>query len=91
MEKPEPGKYKPCCSLAHEFVNKLSAIVGYCDLMEEHATEDSECQRRLQAIRNIARGMAESLSKHQCELDDLIQDEKKKPRTRISMLGTQSC
>jgi len=85
MEKPDLDKYKPCCNLAHEFVNKLSAIVGYCELMEDRATEDPECRARLEAIRKIAKEMAEALATHQCELHDLIRQDRKKPRTRILM------
>jgi hypothetical protein len=31
VDKPDLGKYQPSCLLAHELVNKLSVVVGYCE------------------------------------------------------------
>lgn len=68
-------QYHPGCLLAHGLVNKLSVIVGLCDLLEEKASEDSECLKRLNVIRNIAKSMAEELNVHQCHLDELTRAE----------------
>jgi nitrogen-specific signal transduction histidine kinase len=38
--RPYSQKYHPSCMLAHELVNKLSVVVGYCDLLKNHAPED---------------------------------------------------
>jgi hypothetical protein len=35
---PDAQKYHPSCLLAHELVNKLAVVVGYCDLFEEPCT-----------------------------------------------------
>jgi hypothetical protein len=84
----ESGTYRPSCNLAHELVNKLAAIVGYCDLVEDHAAEEPECHKHLEAIRKIATGMAEALAAHQCDLDDLIRQNRKKKRSTISLSGS---
>src|ERR1035441_3054375 len=44
-------KHQPACVLAHDVVNKLSAIVGFCDLLVENAEQrDTECVKRLMSI-----------------------------------------
>ena len=62
----------PVCMLAHEMINRLSVIVGNCDLMTEKAKADSECAKRLSAIRESARCMVTELNRHQCELQGLL-------------------
>ena len=79
MEKPKLGKYEPSCNLAHGLVNKLSAIVGHCDLLKDQAPEDSECQKRLAAIRSIAKNMADELHGHKCDLEVIAREAMKKP------------
>jgi hypothetical protein len=66
---PNSQKYYPSCLLAHELVNKLSVVVGYCDLLTNHALEDLELHKRLDAIREITLGMAKQLNDHQCQID----------------------
>jgi hypothetical protein len=68
VDKPELGKYQPSCNLAHGLVNKLSAIVGYCDLLKDDAPEDSVYRNRLDSIRIIAKSMAQELQQHECDL-----------------------
>lgn len=58
--------------LAHEMINRLSVIIGNCDVVSAKAQTDSECAKRLLAIRESARVMAEELNKHQCELNVLM-------------------
>ena len=62
----------PACILAHELINKLSTIIGNCDLVSEMAPVDSEGAKRLSVIRETARGMAVELNKRQCELNVLL-------------------
>jgi len=51
VDKPDLGKYQPSCLLAHELVNKLSVVVGYCDLLRDHVPDDSPGQVQLRKIR----------------------------------------
>lgn len=66
------GNYRPSCILAHELINKLTVIVGHCDLLKESAPEDSHCLERLKQIREVARSIAEDLNRHQCHLDTMM-------------------
>lgn len=68
MGQSSGGKYEPECPIAHDLVNKLSVIVGYCDLMMKTTPEDSPLLKQIQAVRSIARAMAGDLIKFQCEL-----------------------
>jgi hypothetical protein len=79
VDKPDLGKYQPSCNLTHGLVNKLSVIVGYCDLLKDDALEDSKCRKRLDAIRSIAKGMADELLGHQCDLEVILREARKKP------------
>jgi hypothetical protein len=71
MEKSD-GRPVPVCMLAHEMINRLSVIVGNCDLMGTKISADSECAKRLSAIRESACVMAAELNRHQCELQGLM-------------------
>jgi hypothetical protein len=62
----------PLCLLAHEMINRLSVIIGNCDLAESRIPADSECLKRLCAIRESARTMVVELNRHQCELQGLM-------------------
>jgi len=52
--------------LAHDLVNRMSVIVGYCDLSEEEPKDESK-----RSIRKIAQSAAEELQDHLCHLDAL--------------------
>lgn len=60
----------PGCLLAHDLVNKLSVIIGNCELLDKLVEPGSECSRRLGLIRNVAQGMAKELNEHQCKLSE---------------------
>lgn len=66
------GGYRPSCMLAHHLINRLSVIVGFCDLLAEEAPESPECLRRLRQMREIASSAAEELSRHECELEKIM-------------------
>ncbi len=58
--------------LAHQLINRMSMIVGFCDLLAEEAPESPECLRRLRQMRDIAASAAEELSRHECELETIM-------------------
>lgn len=66
------GCHEPSCLLSHVLVNKLSVIIGNCELLEEQAQAGSECAKRLGLIRDVAQEMAEELNKHQCKLSEVV-------------------
>lgn len=69
-------KYKPRCLFAHDLVNKLSAIIGYCDLLIDKAEEDTECAKRLRLIHKLAKSAAKELAEHECELSLVLPNTK---------------
>jgi signal transduction histidine kinase len=78
VDIPIVGEHLPACVLAHELLNKLSVIVGYCDLLEEDARLDPKAQVQVGAIRNVALKMAEYLNTHQCALETAAREEARK-------------
>lgn len=69
-------QHQPACLLAHDLVNKLSAIIGYCDLLIEKAEEETECAKRLRLIHNLAKSAAKELAEHQCQLSSVMRSSK---------------
>jgi light-regulated signal transduction histidine kinase (bacteriophytochrome) len=68
-------KHQPACLLSHDLLNKLSAIIGFCDLLMEKAEEkgeDQECVRQLGTVNDLARSAVKTLLEHQCELSVVI-------------------
>jgi len=61
------SNHQPACMMTHNLVNKLSAIVGHCDLLIEQTEQDSEFLQRLTLIRAIAEKAAKDLTEHQRE------------------------
>ncbi|MGB9199212.1 MAG: hypothetical protein WCB53_19975 [Terriglobales bacterium] len=64
----------PQCLLAHSFVNKLSIIVGECELLDTRA--NPEFAHRLRVIRQTALDMAAQMNGHRCEVRRLLHDNK---------------
>jgi hypothetical protein len=67
MEKSNGMSILPVCPLAHSLLDKLTVIVGHCELLAEAQSEDSESAKSLQLIRQAAQSMALELKDHQCE------------------------
>jgi len=68
------GPSQPKCFLSHDLINKLSVIVGSCEILREETADgqfDSGCAHRLDVIQQIAKAMADALQEHECELDAL--------------------
>jgi hypothetical protein len=72
MEKSNGRPFLPPCMMLHEVVNKLSIIIGNCDLVIEKSPADSECIKRLQVIGGTARAVVRIMQGHQCELTGLL-------------------
>lgn len=56
------------CILAHDLNNKLSIIVGNCDLLAEEAKHNVQCAERLARIRDLALSMARQVNGHECRM-----------------------
>lgn len=63
---------QPIWALGHDLMNSLSVIIGNCDLLEKNASVDSECHKRLRAIRGAASKMVEALRAQQSDFDTLV-------------------
>lgn len=72
MKEPSQTKVLHICMLAHESINKLSVIIGNCDLAKEKITTDPDSAKRFAIIRQAANAMATELNKHQCGLSELM-------------------
>ncbi len=62
-------RHQPAFMVAHDLVNKLSAIVGHCDLLIEETEQGTEHARRLTLIRDTANTAAKELKEHQRQLE----------------------
>lgn len=67
-EQPGTNKHQPECPLAHALINKLSTVIGNCDLVLEKTPEDFPLLSRMRMIRDTAKSMAADLAEFQCEL-----------------------
>ncbi len=55
--------------VAHDLLNKFSAIVGYCDLLGKITEPGTECARRLALIHDTAESAANELKEHQLKAE----------------------
>lgn len=67
ISKPERQPTVP--TVAHSVVNKLSIIIGNCDLLIERMEKGSEHAHRLEMIRDVAKTAVAELTKHQQEME----------------------
>jgi len=68
-EKKIGADHQPNCMMAHTLINKMSVIIGHCDLMAEQEQMGSPQRTHLGLIRDIARTMTEELREHQLHSD----------------------
>ena len=60
------------CLLAHDLINKLSVIIGRCDLIQQENPKDSSLSTQLGLIRGVANAMAVDLKQEQRRLNDIV-------------------
>jgi len=61
-------RYQTDCPLAHDLINKLSVIVGHCDLLVLAVPENSPLFARMLLVRDLAKSVGEDLGQLQCDL-----------------------
>jgi hypothetical protein len=54
--------------VAHNLVNKLSAIIGHSELLGTKAEQGTECAKRLILILDLAKSAAHELTEHQSQI-----------------------
>jgi len=82
---PLPGAYERLCVLAHDLNNKLSIIVGECELLSEHDGVTPECAQRLARIKELAIAMSKRINSSDCRM--IAAGEKQRKSTAASALG----
>jgi hypothetical protein len=61
----------PTCCLAHDLLNKLTAIIAECELLQIEAPVP-DAINRVRNIRDLAGQIAQRVVRHQCTLDDVL-------------------
>ncbi len=88
------NEHAPSCLLAHDFVNKLTIIIGNCDLLLEREAEaevpDSHAMRRLQVIRDAASRLAGDIQQHTCEISSLARETLMQARPAVEVSDANS-
>jgi 2-phospho-L-lactate guanylyltransferase (CobY/MobA/RfbA family) len=59
-------------SFVHDLVNQLAVIVGHCDLLSDDMKQGSQSAKRVVAIQEIGRGMAQELNEYQYRLSKSV-------------------
>lgn len=72
MVQSKSEAHQPSCMLAHDMINRLTVILGFCDLLKEHTTADEQGLKYLSSIRFSANSMAEELKHRYCQPDPPI-------------------
>jgi hypothetical protein len=80
--EPNAQHLQPACQIAHNLVNKLSAIIGHCELVSTKAEQGTECAKRLVLIRDLAKSAAKELTEHQ---DQILQSRKEELQNPVSV------
>ena len=66
MDPRHPGKHVPCV-LAHDVLNKVAGIIGFCELLESDQSE-SEKELHMRRLRATALLLAELIQERSCDL-----------------------
>ncbi len=59
------GRHRTVATVAHNVINKLSTIIGNCDLLIEKTEQGTEVAQRLTVIREAAKTAADELTAQQ--------------------------
>jgi hypothetical protein len=68
MAQSSREQYQTDCPLAHDLINKLSVIVGHCDLLVAGVPENSPLFARMLLVRDLAKSVGEEIGQLQCDL-----------------------
>jgi len=66
-------RHAPACTVSHQVLNKLSIIIGNCDLLIEKTEQGTEYAKRLGVIREVAITTVNELVEHQRQLEAAVQ------------------
>ena len=57
--------YEPASSLVHQLINKLTVIIGGCDLLQQKPELTEECKQRIVMIQQAAQSMVHEIAEYQ--------------------------
>jgi hypothetical protein len=69
MDTLDGARYQPGCMFAHDLVNKVSLIIGRCDILKSQIPPDSESGKHVLLIRRAAKSMADDVTQRSCQVD----------------------
>lgn len=73
MVRKQESKEAPSCLLSHEALNRLSVIIGSCDLalqqMKASKTRQPQAERRVEVVRQMAWELVNQVREYGCQLD----------------------
>lgn len=72
MTKRNETSVQPIDTFAHILVSKLSAIVGFCQLLQEDLPENSKCVTRVHQIQSVANSMIDEIRTKQRSVDAIM-------------------
>lgn len=67
--------HQPTYLVVHDLVNKLSGIIGHCDLLLEKAVPGTEYEKRLALICDLAHATVNELTTHRRQLSAALQSD----------------
>jgi|HubBroStandDraft_6_1064221.scaffolds.fasta_scaffold329434_2 hypothetical protein len=68
MEESSAPRHQPASQVAHDLMNKLSVLIGQCDLLMEKTPQESPTMKHALTIQMVARSMVEGLNELQSDL-----------------------
>jgi hypothetical protein len=71
LATPPGAAVTPTCCLAHDLLNKLTAIIAECELLQIEAPAAATVSRA-HNIRDLAGQIAQRVVRHQCTLDEVL-------------------
>jgi len=85
-----PAVYDRLCVLSHDLNNKLSIIVGECELLTEHEGVTPECAQRLTRIKELAIAMSKKINGFDCRMIAPLEKYGKSAAAAASAAGQSS-
>jgi len=67
-------EYQASCMLSHDLINKLTVVVGTCDLLQQRIEQlagkaDPDFVKKVALIRKVSKEIVEQMAKHTCRMD----------------------
>ena len=70
---------EPMCMLAHDLLNRLTTVIAECEMILLEDPE-SPASDRVRVIKEMSVQMARHLSRHQCQVTEILRRSLPEPR-----------